>query len=193
MILREKIYYPTNQIITGLYTSGSELEDENNNEYIGHYHTYINDAMYSDYEYNKATSFPLKKIIKQPEENKAYSKLTNRKYLPEEVIEIELFLNDIYVPKSADIKKTFYLRYFLKRKNSKEFKEINKKTLDDLKGNKKVTKFFDLFEMEWSFMGEKYDYIRNGMIVTKGYQDENIRKIHDINNKYHGFSQYIMT
>ena len=119
---RDKIFYPESQITYGFYTSGSEFADEHNIEYIGQYHKYNNGAIYSEYKYVKNKSKPLKTLIKKNVKSYIYSDLTENKYNIEDNIEINTFVNKYYIPTNEDIDNRYYIRYFLKRKNSKEFK-----------------------------------------------------------------------
>ena len=52
-------------------------------------------------------------------------------------------------------------------------------------------KFFDVFTLDWYFTGIRYDYIKNNIIVIKGYEDENKRNINKLNINYNGFKAYI--
>ena len=188
---RTKIYYPDNQIIKGLFTSGSEFEDENGKEYIGHYHTYVNDAIYSGYIYVKNKSFPLQPIQDITGFNATYTDITNEKFLIDKnIVEINTFVNEHYVPSSEDYKNGYYTRYIIKRKNAKEFKETTKTSYELLEKNKKFLKFFTLFAFNWYFKTPTYDYIKDGIIIVKGSYDENMRTLLELNKIHTGIKQF---
>lgn len=187
---REKIFYPSNQIQKGFYTKGTELEDENNKEYIGQYHIYVNGAIYSEADYVKGKSKVLQKISTKPKNNQTYSKLTNNEY-DLNLNDISIVVNKYYVKTDEDIENSYYIRYFIKRTNNKEFKETNKDTFESLENNDKFLRFFEVFNIKWYFNNPMYDYIKDNIIVIKGHFDENTRIINETNLLYIGFKQYM--
>lgn len=187
---REKIYYPSAQIITGLYTSGSEFETEEGKEYVGNYHTYINGAIYSEFNYIKGKSIVLKPIERSFLENKVYGKLTNDSFKLKDT-SINSISTDYYNPTEEEIEDGFYVRYFIRKKNVPEFKEIDRPTYDSLKDDEMFLKFYFIFEMNWYFKEPMYDYIKDDMIIVKGYMDENKRNSMSIDKKYFGFIKYM--
>jgi hypothetical protein len=192
MKLREKIYYPKSQIITGLYTSGSEYATKDNIEYIGSYHTYINGAIYSEAVYVKDKSFPLKPI--EYDSTKAefkYTDLTEGKFRIDTPININLFLNKHYIPTDDDKEKGYYVRYFIKRRNTSEFIETDNSSYMELNENEKFLFFYTTFSIDWRFLGNMYDLIRNDIIIAKGYKDENNRNVDILDITYKGFKSWI--
>lgn len=117
---RNKLYYPKEQIQTGLYTTGKEWMTEDGMEYVGFYHKYLDGLVLAGAVYNKFTSVKLIKFIDVEIDRDVfrYSQLTKN-----ETFSIAQYKAPIAVypaPVQKDYKKGKFTRYFLKRRNGTE-------------------------------------------------------------------------
>ena len=105
MTTRPKLYYPDNQITTGLYTSGKEFMTDKSVEYKGYYHMYSDGMIMSGPEYDPIYSIFLFKIVKPD--------ILKYNNLVDEVYNYKMPI--LYFPNlsSDDYMRGFFYRYFV--------------------------------------------------------------------------------
>lgn len=169
--MRNKLYYPKSQIVTGLQTSGKEWMLEDGTEYIGYYHTYVDGLVMSLASYSEAQS---KKLIPyvdktlQPE-SKLYDTIAK---------DISKYKAPVYkytIPTQDDYKKGFYKRYFVQRRNSlNEILEIDIEQFSSI--NNPDTgidnNLYKSISIDWKLTG-----VKNDTDSEKGVEDTNRRLV----------------
>jgi hypothetical protein len=120
--MRQKAYYSPGEIVTDLYTSGSEWMYTSGVEYIGLYHQYVTGETYTQPTWNPATSVELV----------TYQDITTSAYQYKQLNPINVAFNSIqpYVPNPSnnDIQQGSFTRYFIKRINASQILEIDNDT-----------------------------------------------------------------
>jgi hypothetical protein len=111
MAQRPKIYYPQDQITTGLKTSGKEWMLNNGTEFKGYYHTYSDGMVMTGFDYNELTSeylmpYRSEKLFKYDELTEVNIRdfVTPQRYYP--------------FPSNKDYEQGYVTRYFLQKVNN---------------------------------------------------------------------------
>ena len=154
---RSKLYYPREQIQTGLYTTGKEWMLEDGTEYVGFYHKYVDGLVLTGAVYNKLTSVELVKFIdiNVDQDVYVYSVLANTG--PFSIIQYQAPIAMYPVPEQKDYKKGKYSRYFLKRRNgsSTDIIEIDAKQFESWTAPDEGIdeNLYDAIAIDWKLTG----------------------------------------
>jgi len=166
MANRPKIYYPANQITTGLKTSGKEWMLQNGTEFKGYYHRYVDGMVMTGFSYNEATSDYL--IPYRPPSSFKYDSLvetdiknyiTPKQYYPK--------------PSKVDYDQGYVTRYFIRRVNNIDARIIEiDKTQWNLIGSQIDPLLYSKISLPWKLTGNQSDVEQtNGKVVRK-YNEE---------------------
>jgi hypothetical protein len=196
---RKRLYYPSSQITTDLYTVGKEFMTTDNVEYIGFYHKYMDGSVMSGAVYDKLESKTLNKFIdtiKQPEfiiykqslNNGSQSKST-RSYNTQPKFAYS-------TPIESNFINGTFKRYFIKRRNYTSLADIFEIDEEQFKLWSKVKAgidetLYNAIAIDWKLTGPLYDITNNGTIVTYGVSDTNERTIRSNSVKFIGLDKYV--
>lgn len=162
------IYTPKEQIEKSLYTTGKELMfADTNQEYIGLYHRYPNNSIYSEARYNNYS----RELIEytpaiETKNDSVYYKLTNKR-----------FNNHItpsyHYPKvtAKDYRNANILRYFVTRRNNlSQIIEINADAYSNINGKNEKgidAGIWQVIVIQWTISGPREDVKRANQRVIK--------------------------
>jgi hypothetical protein len=172
---RLKLYYPTDEITSNLYTTGKEWMTINNIEYVGSYHLYTTGEAYTQPEWNPRSSIqliPYQETTPENVKNIVYQKLTNNAY------------NETYVMPSSipvqvnkqDILNGFISRFFLKKHNESIIIETNHLQYQQWQSNIMDSKLYSATSLTWFISGNINDERINGYLV-EGVATKNKKEI----------------
>jgi hypothetical protein len=148
---RKKIYYPEGEIQRGLYTEGKEWMLEDGTEYIGDYHRYITNEVFTLSSYILGLS---KKLIPYLDLS---LDVVNKKFeydliKQSEVVKINFINYGKPTPTENDYTNGFYNRFFLKRHFQSIITEV------DLDSFEKANEIFYLkLTLPWKLTGKLND------------------------------------
>jgi len=148
------IYTPAEKIKTSLYTSGKELMfADTNKEYIGLYHQYPNNSIYSEAEYNTLSKeLVLYSTAIETEISGKYYELTKKRFN-------NYVLPEYYYPvvTESDYKVANITRYFVQRRNNlSELIEINSDAYNNINRKNETGIDAGLYRktaIQWSISG----------------------------------------
>jgi hypothetical protein len=162
--MRQKLYYTVDEITTNLYTSGSEWMFEDNTEYVGLYHRYITNEVYTGETWNAKLSQKLVPYKNINATNVIYNSLKRLNINFKEPYAV------IVSPTADDMKRGSFSRYFFKKINDSQITEIDK-TQFELYPDKIDPVMYDAIYIDWEISGELTDTYINGVfnrgVITK--------------------------
>lgn len=182
--MRRKIYYTADEIETNLYTAGGEWMTMDGQEYIGLYHKYITNEVYTQPTWNIESSKKLIKFSKTDPNVSLYKKLnaTNVKYKVPQSSIIEVT--------PADRKNGYIQRYFLKKINELSILEVNKQEYDAVETSAAGMNMYDNITLQWKISGNLDDTQKNG-IYTRGVITTNRLTVERAEEKMPGISNIL--
>ena len=162
--MRQKLYYTVDEITTNLYTSGSEWMSEDGVEYVGLYHRYITNEIYTGETWNAKIS---QKLV-------PYKNITATSTIYNSLKQLNINFKEPYTvvvsPTADDMKRGSFNRYFVKKNNDARIIEIDK-TQFDMYPDKIDPVIYDAIYIDWAISGELTDtYINNVFnrgVITK--------------------------
>ena len=162
--MRQKLYYTVDEITTNLYTSGSEWMSEDGVEYVGLYHRYITNEIYTGETWNSKIS---QKLIPYKNINSAAVIYNSLKQLNSNFKEPYAVVVD---PTDIDLKRGSFNRYFIKKNNDNRIIEIDK-TQFDMYPIEIDPVMYDAIYIDWAISGELDDTYINSVfnrgVITK--------------------------
>lgn len=168
--MRQKAYYTKDEIITNLYTTGSEWMTESEVEYRGLYHTYITGETYTQGTWNPKTSVKLLPFEQTEPNAKLYKQLTN----------LQFKYNTVrpHIPQitQQDRETGFVARYFIKKINENNITEIDKTQYQDWLNNKIDRNLYSATEIFWRITGNRNNEYQN-TVLQLGVIETNTRSI----------------
>lgn len=192
---RNKLYYPKTKITTNLYTPGKEwMLKDTLEEYIGFYHKYLDGLVLTEAVYGAKSKklIPYVDPVIQPR-TPAYDKLKG--IGTKTVVTPRLSYN---VPTVDDYGKGFFKRYFIYRRNYKnylDFFEVDIEQWKSWKSNEPSSidkNLYNSFTIDWKLTGPLRDIIVDGQVKTFGVYDTN-RRLVFLNDKLCSFTSKILT
>ena len=165
---RQRIYYTKGQITNGLDTKGGEWMFTDNTEYIGQYHKYTTNEVFSEVSFVKDVSRILIPYVDIEDLNNQFSEIginivTSSEYDVVKNITVtpSKFSNpDTQKPTSADIKAGYMLRYFAYKVNDGNITELNKDDFGNVGTEDGLAKYiWKPFSIRWKVSGADYDII----------------------------------
>lgn len=165
--MRQRLHYTPNQITKNLYTTGSEWMTENQQQYIGPYHTYITGEIYTETEWIPTKS---KKLIAFTNE----SDLT-KKYKELKTVQTSFKTPNTYIPviTQADRSAGFITRYFLKKINQRQITEVDSAQFTSWQSREIDNNLYSGIQLQWTITGPLQDTFQNG-VLTKGVATKNV-------------------
>lgn len=189
-MIRNKLYYPKSHIITNLHTDGKEWMFENNIEFIGYYHKYIDGTVLSGAVYSRIESkklIPYVNIAQDPD-NVVYDSLKKKSKFktPRTVYTI---------PTESDFEAGKITRYFLRRRNTSTYEDIVEIDKDQFKLWKQSSggidrTLYDAIALDWKLTGPLND-IREGINITYGVSDTNKRMVELKDTEFPGLKNFL--
>jgi hypothetical protein len=185
-----KIYYPKSHIITNLYTSGKEWMLNDNTEYIGYYHKYIDGIIMTGAVFDKATSKKLIPYVSKVDQPNSiiYDKLIKKAttVAPKYVLSI---------PTTDEYAIGKITRYFLRRRNFSSYQDI----IEIDKAQFKLwsqsdsgidNKLYNAVEVDWKLTGPLNDIVEGNNTVY-GVEDTNKRTVMLKDYTFYGLKNYL--
>jgi len=189
---RKRIYYTKAQIKTGLVTEGEEWMFIDGTEYIGQYHRYTTDEVFSEANFIKDKSrklIPYVPSISEQTELNTFSGgivldvAKNFEYDSIKKIDFKKskIPNDFRAtPTDKDIKRGYMERYFAHKVNDDIIIEIDKKGYSDVGKDGGLDKYlWEKFKIRWKISGPSYDLVntKSGITTESGVIDTNLRTL----------------
>jgi hypothetical protein len=183
---RLKLYYPADEIVTDLYTSGREFMTADNVEYVGSYHRYTTGEVYTGATWNSKSSLKLiphrEQIVQVSNTYKTLKPNIKVKYALPYAISVQ--------PTREDIRVGFMTRYFIKQQTSSTIFEIDKLQYDSWKNNGIDRKLYQAVQLIWYISGQITD-TNNGTVQTLGVQSKNELQIKNAAQTINNISSYL--
>lgn len=197
------------EIQKGLYTSGGELMDYYNNEYVGAYHLYIGTGeIFSENDYIPNKSIPLKPLIRE------LSNKTIKEYLDtnsgtrifggaEYGVNTKIYTPGKYISPTShypnvteeDYNRGYIDRFFIKKRNDRgnNVFEINDITYKSISKNGPVDgNLYIGIQLPWKISGPLNDVKDHiGITTIHGVKDTNRRLIAEAELKFKGIKNYL--
>jgi len=169
--MRNKLRYTIDEITVDLYTPGGQYMTEDNTEYIGAYHRYITNEIYTGSVWNAKTSLKLVPFVKIKTDNLVYrglkSNLITKYHTPALAI----------ITISEQQRMTGSItRYFMKKTNDTHIFEIDEQTYT-LWQTKRIDPLVYLaISLQWQIAGPVTDETVNG-VSKLGVRTKNLNQI----------------
>jgi hypothetical protein len=194
---RKRIYYTKAQVTTGLYTEGNEWMFINGEEYIGQYHKYTTEEVFSEPNFVKDKSRILIPYI-PPIGTQDTIKIggvpfdASKNFVYDQIKEVKfkksLTPNDIVVePTEKDFKRGYMERYFAHKINDKIVIELDKDNFSNIGKDGGLDKnLWEKIKIRWKVSGPEYDQRdkKSGILKESGIIDTNRRTTAIISEKY---------
>jgi len=169
--MRNKLRYTIDEITVDLYTPGGQFMTEDNVEYIGPYHQYITNELYTGSVWNTKTSAKLIPLVKTRTDNVVYRKLKSnlvtKYYLPSPTI----------ITISEQQRMTGSItRYFMKKTNDTYIFEIDSRTYTLWQSKRVDPTVYTAASIQWQIAGPINDETVAG-IFKKGVRTKNLSQI----------------
>jgi hypothetical protein len=155
--MRLKQYYTADEIIINLYTFGKEWMNDDGVEYVGAYHKYITNEVYTESSWNPSLSVKLIAYEVQDPIVKAYKKIKNINTKYHHVNTHMVSIN------SSDIKKGSIARFFLQKQNDLSIIEINNASYDKWTMKQVDNNLYTAIKIDWYITGLEHDIKQNGI------------------------------
>jgi hypothetical protein len=168
--MRKRLHYTLNQITENLYTSGSEWMTLDGTEYIGLYHTYITNEIFTQSTWDSKRS---KQLFPYVEKNSMVDQFKKLKTI---ATKFETPVIHIPIITQQDRKQGSITRYFIKKINEQTILEID---LDQFNAVASGTIDINLYitaKIEWSITGPFEDTYTNGTTVL-GVKNKNYKAL----------------
>lgn len=189
---RRRVYYTKNQIDSGLVTLGKEWMFIDGTEYIGQYHKYITDEVFSKSTFVKGKSrklipyVDLTSIGTQNSEGMDFAK----NFIYDEIKSVDVKKtqtpNKSVEPiKEKDLKNGFFIRY-VAYKYDDTCIELNKDKFGEIGTDKGLSDvLYKKLKIRWKITGNLYDIKDDmGNIIESGVFDTNKRTIALLSEDY---------
>jgi len=194
---RKRIYYTKAQVTTGLYTEGNEWMFIDGEEYIGQYHKYTTEEVFSEPNFVKDKSRILIPYI-PPIGTSDTIKIggvpfdASKNFVYDQIKEVKfkksLTPNDIVVePTEKDFKRGYMERYFAHKINDKIVIELDKDNFSNIGKDDGLDKnLWEKIKIRWKVSGPEYDQRdkKSGILKESGIIDTNRRTTAIISEKY---------
>tara|TARA_R110000868_G_scaffold39126_3_gene136449 strand:- start:1198 stop:1809 length:612 start_codon:yes stop_codon:yes gene_type:complete len=169
--MRNKLRYTIDEITVDLYTAGGQFMTEDNVEYIGAYHRYTTNEIYTGPTWNSKTSVKLITLVKTRTDNVVYRKLKSnlvtKYYLPSATI--------ITITEQQRMTGSI-TRYFMKKTNDNHVFEINNRTYTLWQSKRIDPLVYLTARIQWQIAGPIGDEIIAG-VSKLGVRTKNLNQI----------------
>ena len=164
---RIRPHYSKDEIITDLYTYGTEWMYEDTLPYIGVYHRYTTGEVYTGASYNENTS---KKLIPYVDTTTAKYRYKQLKTIATSYDTVNKHILEIT---SEDYDNGYVMRYFINKVNENSIFEISKKKYDDHSGTLIDPNLYRTAVVKWQLTGQQTNTVIGG-ITTMGVAEKNM-------------------
>lgn len=182
--MRQKAFYNVNEITTNLYTSGKEWMLTDGTEYIGLYHTYITEEVYTQPVWDKNKS---KKLI-------SYEDINTSKYKYKQLTELEVpnksFNSITPILTKQDIQNKYKVRYIVKKNNNSKFFETDKQSYELWEKQEIDNVLYTMTTIKWIISGNVQEEY-NGNILIPSVQQQNKQTLIQAEKTISGVSNYL--
>lgn len=169
--MRNKLRYTIDEITIDLYTPGGLYMTEDNVEYIGAYHQYITNEIYTGSVWNAKTSLKLIPLVKTRTDNVVYRKLKSN------------LVTKYYLPAATTITITeqqrmtgSITRYFMKKTNDNQIFEIDERTYTLWQSKRIDPLVYLAASLQWQIAGLVTDETVAG-VSKLGVRTKNLNQI----------------
>jgi hypothetical protein len=157
--MRLKQYYTLDEITVNLFTSGSEWMLEDGTEYIGSYHKYITNEIYTETAWNPNKSVKLIKYKPSDKLVDTYKKIKS-------VTTKYQHVNPYVVVLSAEAINTgIFTRYFIQKQNDFDIIEIDQKQYQKWQNGQIDPNLYKAISIIWTIKGNATDIKQHGVTV----------------------------
>lgn len=190
---RKRIYYTKAQIITGLVTEGKEWMFRDGTEYIGQYHRYTTNEVFSEANFVKDKSrilIPYVETVTDESDEVGINIKRNFEYDGIKTIKIKKSKtpNFAVIDKTdKDVNRGWMERYFASKVNDENILELDKEQYGKVGQDGGLDKnLWEKFKIRWKVSGPLYDLVdtKTGIIKETGIIDTNQRTINQLSEKY---------
>jgi hypothetical protein len=197
---RKRIYYTKAQITEGLVTSGKEWMYVDGTEYIGQYHRYTTDEVFSEATYIDGKSKILIPYIdtKTIGQQNELGIDTSKNFEYNSIKTLDVQISQIPNPNTErvtdrDIEVGYVVRYFAYKVNDGQLLELNKEDYDSVGSpNGLDAILWKKFNLRWKITGPDNDILdRFGNIKESGIIDTNRRTLNLKSEEYPTLMEYI--
>jgi hypothetical protein len=197
---RKRIYYTKAQITEGLVTSGKEWMYVDGTEYIGQYHRYTTDEVFSEATYIDGKSKILIPYIdtKTIGQQNELGIDTSKNFEYNSIKTLDVQISQIPNPNTErvtdrDIEVGYVVRYFAYKVNDGQLLELNKEGYDSVGSpNGLDAILWKKFNLRWKITGPDNDILdRFGNIKESGIIDTNRRTLNLKSEEYPTLMEYI--
>jgi len=197
---RKRIYYTKAQITEGLVTSGKEWMYVDGTEYIGQYHRYTTDEVFSEATYIDGKSKILIPYIdtKTIGQQNELGIDTSKNFEYNSIKTLDVQISQIPNPNTErvtdrDIEVGYVVRYFAYKVNDGQLLELNKEDYDSVGSpNGLDAILWKKFNLRWKITGPENDILdRFGNIKESGIIDTNRRTLNLKSEEYPTLMEYI--
>lgn len=154
--MRLRTFYMPDEINENLYTTGSEFETMDGTEYIGPYHRYITNEIYTESTWNSISSKPLR-VFTQNNTKKDITYLSLKKNLKTNFASIQ---SHSPVIQQSDYTTGYINRYFLQKVNEVMPIEVDSKQYNDWNSGQIDPNAYIGVDLTWYISGT-VSYIQN--------------------------------
>ena len=197
---RKRIYYTKAQITEGLVTSGKQWMYVDGTEYIGQYHRYTTDEVFSEATYIDGKSKILIPYIdtKTIGQQNELGIDTSKNFEYNSIKTLDVQISQIPNPNTErvtdrDIEVGYVVRYFAYKVNDGQLLELNKEDYDSVGSpNGLDAILWKKFNLRWKITGPDNDILdRFGNIKESGIIDTNRRTLNLKSEEYPTLMEYI--
>jgi len=197
---RQRAYYTKGQINTGLETDGGEWMLIDGTEYIGQFHSYTTDEVFTESSFVDGISkklIPYVNVVLLNQQNEIGIDL-NKNFEYDNIKTLDIVQSSkpnpaVVQPTDKDRTNGYFTRYFASKVNDDEIIEI---TLNDFKNigseNGLDGNLYKVFSLRWKIAGpvnDEFDLLGN--VTESGILDTNIRTINLKSQIYPSLKQTI--
>lgn len=198
---RKRLYYTKGQITNGLDTFGKEYMFTDNTEYIGQYHTYTTNEIFSEASFVQGKS---RKLIPYRNPNEVIEGDVEVGVNPQNSFDYDA-IKSIDIPKSKllnasadavtdkDIQRGYTTRNFVYKVNDGNLIELNEDDYNKVGTEEGMAaELWKKFIIRWKVSGPDYDIVDSqGNIKESGIIDTNKRTVYVTSEEYPPLKQYI--
>jgi hypothetical protein len=168
--MRQRLHYTPSQITKNLYTTGSELMNSAQKEYIGPYHTYTTGEVFSGATWNPQTSIKLFAIVFESELTKQYKKIKTVQ------TKFDSPVTSIPTITEADRTAGFITRYILYQLNKNLITEIDSGQYTKWIARQIDNNLYQAFQFKWYISGPTTD-VYDGGVLKPGVYTKNLETL----------------
>tara|TARA_R110000803_G_scaffold41254_7_gene88797 strand:- start:16 stop:657 length:642 start_codon:yes stop_codon:yes gene_type:complete len=198
---RKRIYYTQAQTTNGLDTLGSEWMTLDNIEYIGQYHRYITEEVFTGAVFVQNKSRILIPYVDFKNKLSEISSINfdlevSFDYDSVKIVDIpksKLLNPSVTVVTNKDIVIGYTIRYFAYKVNDGNLIELNKESISKVGTTNGMSNvIWKTFKLKWKVNGPDFDILDNmGNIKESGIVDTNKRTVYSLSEDYPPLTQYI--